>query len=422
MSNKHRVTFTSKSPTPDSLPVLPTTDNSIVTSTTTQPVTSKIPVNIQGRKAIVLTANRPAVVIKSSAMNDAHAPSMIDRTVNQPTSQDNTDDLRTINPLVDEQYLETALRQKHPTAHATNVVSSVVVISQDHRRTPIVENDFDTFILRNFVRFSGKQNVISWLDETEQKFREFRMGLSLRFKAIPLLIEAAAERAYLTHGKEIRSFDDFYEFLLSQFDMSNIDTNQSDCNSRVANSQLSNLPTPFKPRSTDNSTSTDTNLGDSTELTLQTPALCSTPIIDISATNTLGEAHATTSVTPSTNLSASDCDRTFTDLRKAIFADSIKNPKRFKGGKDDMNEWIKEVQHFPEVTKISKSTRLDLFPYSSRSDVFERLKTIDQAYSSFLTDRAYLSLPADPAWEMFSSISGTRYKHLGQEASACPTF
>ena len=246
MSNKNRVTFTSKSPTPDSLPVPPTTDNSIVTSTTTQPVTSKIPVNIQGMKATILTPNRPRVLTKSSAMSDEQESSMTKKTDNQPPSQDNRDDLLRINPRVDEQYLETSLHQKYPTAHATDVVSSVAVNSQDHRRTSIVNNDFDAFILNKFIRFSGKENVILWLDQTERKFNELRIGRNLRFKAISLLIEGAAKRKYLTHRKEIRSFDDFYEFLLSQFDMSNIDINQSDCNHCAANSQLSNLPTPFK--------------------------------------------------------------------------------------------------------------------------------------------------------------------------------
>jgi hypothetical protein len=412
MSNKSRITFIHKSVSLDSLHVLSTTDNYFLTSTTTQPITSKIPVNIQRMKATILIPKRPPVENKSSAMTDEQESSMTNKTDSQLTSQNNRDDLLRISPVVDEQYLETSLHQKYPTAHATNVVSTVAVNSQGHRRTSIVEDDFDTFILRNFVRFSGKQNVISWLDETEQKFREFRMGLSLRYKAILLLIEGAAKRAYLTHGKEIRSFDDFYEFLLSQFDMHSIDTNQPDCNYRVVNSQLSNLPTPFKPQSTDKSTSTDTNLGDSTELTLQTPALCSTPIVDISATNTLGEAHATTSVNSSNNLPAFDCDRTFTNLRKAIFADSIKNPKRFKGG-NDVKELIKEVNHLLEVTKIPESTRLDLFPYSSRSYVFERFKTIDQAQSSFLTDEAR---------EMFSAISYNRCNPLGHEATACSTL
>ena len=294
MSNKNRVTFIPKSASLDSLHALSTTDNSFVTSTTTQPVTSKIPVNIQGMKTTILTPKRPPVVSESSAMSDEQASSIIGKTDDQPISQNNRDDLLRISPLVDEQYLETSLQQKYPTAHATDVVSSVAVNSQDHRRRFIVDNDFEVFILDNFIAFSGKENVIQWLDETEQKFDEQRIVRRLRFKAIPLLIEGAAKRKYLTHRSEIRSFDDFYVFLLSQFDISILDTDQSDCNHHAANSQLSNLPIPFDLRSTDHSASTGTHLSDKAELTRQTPALCSTSIVDVSATNTLGEMHTKT--------------------------------------------------------------------------------------------------------------------------------
>ena len=118
------------------------------------------------------------------------------------------------------------------------------------------DDDFDAFILDNFVPFSGNENVVQWLDQTECKFKELRIGRCLRFEAIPLLIEGAAKRKYLTHRRDIRSFDDFYELLLSQFSLPHIDNEQSNCNHRASNNQPSNLMTPFQPRSTDNSTST----------------------------------------------------------------------------------------------------------------------------------------------------------------------
>ena len=426
MSNKNRVTFTSKSPTPDSLPVSPTTDNSIVKSTTTQALTSKIPVNIQRRRAIIPTPNRPSVVVRSSAMSDEQVLSMTDQTDNQAISQDNTEDLLRLDPILDDQYLEISLHQQHPETLTSDIVSSVPDNSYDHRRTFIVDNDFDeqgplsntviasrsllessykpndsdiasqsdenkndtdfdTFVLDNFVRFSGKQNVVLWLDQTEQKFNELRIGQSLRFKAIPLLIEGTAKRKYLTHRKDIRSFDDFYELLLSLFDMSHIDTNQSNCNHCAAHSQPSNLPTPFNPRSTDNSTSTNVRLSDSTKLIRQTPVFCSTAIVDVSATNTLGEMHATTSVNSANNLSASDCDRTLIDLRKAIVANLIRNPKTFKGGKDDVTKWIEEIEHLLEVAHIPESTRLDLISYSLRGDALEWYKNNKSTLNSWIT-------------------------------------
>ena len=437
MSSKNRVTFISKSSSLDSLHVPFTTDNSIVTSTTTQRIASKIPVNTQRRKAIVPTPNRPSVVTKSSAMSVEQTSSMTDQTDTQPISQDNTDDLLRLDPILDDQYLETSFHQKHPEARASDIVYSVTDDSQDHRRTFIVDNDFDehdpltttviasrslfestykpndsdilsqsnenkdrdnfeTFVIDNFVPFSGKQDVILWLDETEQKFKELRIGHSLRFKAIPQLIEGAAKRKYVKHRKDIRSFDDFYEFLLSQFDMSNIDTNQSNCNHRADNNQPSSPTTPFKPRSTDNSTSTGVHLSDSTKLIRQTPVFCSTAIVDVSATNTLGETHAKTSVNSSNYLSASDCDRTLIDLRKAIVANLIKNPKTFKGGNDDVQKWIEEIEHLLEVAHIPESTRLDLISYSLRGDALEWYKNTKSTLTSwtiFVTEikRAFTS-------------------------------
>jgi hypothetical protein len=309
--------------------------------------------------------------------------------------------------------LETSLQQKYPTAHATDVVSSVAVNSQDHRRRFIVDNDFEVFILDNFIAFSGKENVIQWLDETEQKFDEQRIVRRLRFKAIPLLIEGAAKQKYLTHRSEIRSFDDFYIFLISNFDISNLDINQSDCNHHAANSQLSNLPTPFDSRSTDYSISTDIPASDITELTRQTPALYSTSIVNVRAANSLGEMHATTSVNSSTNVSVSDCDRTVNDLREESVSNSIGNPKTFKDGKVAMQKWIEEIQHFLEVANIPDSTRVDLISYSLRGDALERFNMIEQSC---------LSLPRDPARKMFSSISYNRYKHLGHAVSACSSL
>jgi hypothetical protein len=101
MSNKNRVTFIRKSASLDSLHVVSTTDNSFVTSTTTQPVTSKIPVNIRGMKATILTPKRPPVVSESSAMSDEQVSSIIGKTDDQPISQNNRDDLLRISLLVD---------------------------------------------------------------------------------------------------------------------------------------------------------------------------------------------------------------------------------------------------------------------------------------------------------------------------------
>ena len=402
------------------------TDNSIVTPTITQAPTSKIPVNIQRRKALIPTPNRPPIVTKSSVMTDKQASSMNDLADNQSTRtyHDNTEDLLRLDSVVDNQYLDNSLHQKYPETHTSDIVSPVTINSQGHRKTSIGEkdfdehdppsttvivprsliessyeptnfdtlsqpdendDDFDTFILDNFVRFTGDQNAALWFDQTEQKFDKLRIGRRLRFKAIPLLIGGAAKSTYLTYQKQIRSFDNFYEFLRSEFDKSSIETNQCNCNHGTGNNQPPKLLTLLKPRLTDNSTSTDVHLGDSTKLIRQTPAFCSTAVIDVSATTTLGEMHATTSVNSFNNLSASECDRTLVDLRKAIVASLIRNPKTFAGGTEDVTKWIEEIEHLLEVAHIPESTRLDLISYSLRGDALEWYKNNKSTLSSWIT-------------------------------------
>ena len=116
------------------------------------------------------------------------------------------------------------------------------------------------------------------------------------------------------------------------------------------------------------------NVTEVTNLPRQPPAFCSTALVDIGATSILGETSATTSANVTNNLSLSIVDQTLNDLRRAIVANLIKNPKTFKGGKDDVKKWIEEIEHLLEVAHIPDSTRLDLISYSLRNDALEWFK------------------------------------------------
>jgi hypothetical protein len=83
------------------------------------------------------------------------------------------------------------------------------------------EQSFDVFIIDNFIPFTGEQNVDQWLDQTEHKFNHLKIPRNLRFEAISLLVKGEAKRLYIQNRKEIQSFDDFYEFLLKNFNTSN---------------------------------------------------------------------------------------------------------------------------------------------------------------------------------------------------------
>ena len=54
------------------------------------------------------------------------------------------------------------------------------------------EDEFDSFILNNFKPFSGSEEVSDWLDITDKKFNLHKISHSLRYIAIPLLVEGDA--------------------------------------------------------------------------------------------------------------------------------------------------------------------------------------------------------------------------------------
>lgn len=97
---------------------------------------------------------------------------------------------------------------------------------------------------------------------------------------------------------------------------------------------------------------------------------------DFSSTNLVGKTTATQStVIPNNNNSTFLSDETRSHLRTAIVGNLIKNPKTFKGGKDDVNKWLEEIEHLFDAAHIPGSIRLDLISYSLRCDALELFKT-----------------------------------------------
>ena len=54
--------------------------------------------------------------------------------------------------------------------------------------------------------------------------------------------------------------------------------------------------------------------------------------------------------------------------------DIIKNPKLFRGEKDDIKKWIDEIEHLFDVAHIPDSNRLELISYLLRGDALEWYK------------------------------------------------
>ncbi|CAF1433600.1 unnamed protein product [Didymodactylos carnosus] len=83
------------------------------------------------------------------------------------------------------------------------------------------DEDFDTFILKNnFKPFDGNQNVITWLNETEEKFNHFKLNRFSRPAFVPLLVINDAKRWYIRCRREIHTFDDFYESIFQEYNQS----------------------------------------------------------------------------------------------------------------------------------------------------------------------------------------------------------
>ncbi|CAF4735358.1 unnamed protein product, partial [Rotaria sp. Silwood2] len=96
--------------------------------------------------------------------------------------------------------------------------------------------------------------------------------------------------------------------------------------------------------------------------------------MNIEVTNDIGASSVTKSAVVIDSSANSESDRTLSDLRKAIVGDLIKNPKTFKGNKDDVNKWIEDIEHLLNIAHIPDNIRLDIISYSLRGDAWEWFK------------------------------------------------
>ncbi|CAF3013793.1 unnamed protein product [Rotaria sp. Silwood2] len=73
------------------------------------------------------------------------------------------------------------------------------------------------------------------------------------------------------------------------------------------------------------------------------------------------------------------------DLRKAIVADFIKNPKIFRGNKDDVTKWLEEIDHLMHIAHVPDSNRLDLISYSLRGDALQWFRNNQSTLTTWTT-------------------------------------
>ena len=148
-------------------------------------------------------------------------------------------------------------------------------------------------------------------------------------------MEGDAKRKYIQKRKETRSFDDFYEFLLSEFESSVNLSSEEESREVVTNKLYEPIASSRITVINDSNQSVSNNNTNTFNLSGETPAFSSTAPVNLADTKILGKKPVIKStVGPSSDSVISD--QTINDLRKAIVDNLIKNPKTFRGDKDDV--------------------------------------------------------------------------------------
>lgn len=325
------------------------TNNPLTSTMTSESDSHRCSKPIRTRKAIIPIITPSPQALPDTDTNQQSNKDSKEEQANDSFSNnkvDNTDTAKVDNVQV-----------THAMPENINISSSSTKTKVDNTREESYDNDnsFDVFVLNIFKPFSGTQLVEQWLDETESLFNQYKISRSLRYEAIPLLLEGNAKRKYIRHRHSIQSFDDLYEFLLSEFD-------------------TSNTSEPRKP---------PTPLSQSAEVSQVRPPEMNNVIVENNATSSTGDASVLnySSIVP--NASTMSIDIITNDLRKAILQDLIKNPKLFRGGKDDVHKWIEDIDHLMEVAHVPDVNRLDLISYSLKGEALEWYKSYKSTFTSW---------------------------------------
>ena len=234
------------------------------------------------------------------------------------------------------------------------------------------DNDdiFDQFILNNFTPYSGVENVVLWLHETEEKFNKFHFSRKQRFLSIPLIITGSARLKYIKSRDTIQSFDDFYAYLLVHYEKCVSFVTKSSSDNHVLDS--SDYIHQVNRSSSDVKFTKDDTF-DNSHLSPYPPILRSTAIGDLSTTVSSNRFDPIR-VEHQTSNTLSSLDSTTNDLRKAILESFIKTPKVFKGGKEDVQKWLEDLDHLFNIAHIPDVNKLDLISYSLQGDALQWYK------------------------------------------------
>jgi len=231
----------------------------------------------------------------------------------------------------------------------------------------IDQNSFEIFILQNFTRFSGEQDVKQWLNETEEKFNRFLIPRKLRYTAISLLVKGHALKIYLKNRRNIQSFDDFYEILLLHFNKNDI---QPIHNNQPKNTILqSDLTSQTKLAENKNLQAMMTS--ENTHVSEKSPIHHSTVLVDSSAATLSGEIPVPQSTVTNDriNNNTSNLDETTNIFSKVLLPTLTKNPKTLKDNKNDIQKSISGTEYHSDTTYVPHFNQLYFISYVLRLDI-----------------------------------------------------
>ncbi|CAF1098583.1 unnamed protein product [Rotaria sordida] len=351
-----------KSASLDSLNLQTISTTSVLTSTANPDVKPSSFSKLTRRMAIIPTLNRPVRLLTSAKIQSC---------INEDTSMMNIN-IDTDKHLDSGDKNHFLLGNKQNSSELFDIVDNRSNQVHQNKDEENEDNLFDTFICSNFVHFSGTQAIDQWLDETEALFNRFRISRRLRFIAIPLLVQSEAKRKYIRNCRSITSFDDFYEFLLTNFDTI------PSISSTSKPSYVHHIPESTKNAISINKSIAEfkSNAASSTDSS-QISQSCvsrSNNTIGNDTTNVNGDVSDLKSTLKNSSNDTSPLDSVIPDLRKAIVSDFIKNPKIFLGTKDDVMKLVDEIDHLMQIAHVPDFHRLDLILYSLRGDALQWFK------------------------------------------------
>ena len=362
-------------------------DLSILTSTKNQETCKLDSHSSHRRKSLVPTPHRPQPVKQLNLMEQPVHQSLFDLQSESSESEDTADEKRRVRKEYNSNRVLSQIRivPSDLSKISENDSDLIEGLGKLHVEGGVQENAeeaFDSFILHDFIPFSGAQDVNAWLDETEDKFRQFKISRALRFDAISLLVEGNAKRWYIKHRREIQSFEDFYELLSTEFDTANSNP-RPPVSSNLTLNETSKRDMNSSNQAKESEKLNDINNSHGAEVSHQAAAFSSTTFIDLGTTSISGSGPAVRSSGSVQNSSMLMLDDTLHNLRKAVIDTLIKNPRTFRGGKDDVKKWLEDIEHLLDIAHMNDSNRLDVISYSLKGDALQWYKNNKSTLSSW---------------------------------------